>query len=764
VRRQLLLSITFVLILNIAYAQKATITLRGKVLTADGQPAWGLTLSIKNTNNISYTDREGNFKISAPAGSSTLVIKSGLSSEAQEIAIEANTDQTLSPISIKEKSYELSEVVVTGQYGPQSMKDAVYKVRSISAEKIKLRAPTNIQQVLNTEFGFRFTNDLTLGTSNVEMMGMSGRNVKILLDGVPLVDRSDLKEGLNQIDINTVERIEIVEGPMSVVYGTDALAGVINIITKGKTGYKFGVSARVQEETAGSEYEALDGQGSHNKNISVNWQNNGWNAVAGLSNNTFGGWNVPDKTATREVVNATQFWKPKDQYLGNLKVGYGNEKFNIWYRADGVNEEITSRGGLNADYSVVTQTYTTKRLNNQLHADWHLNEKLSLTMVGGYTDLQRKTKTVKYDFATRTESLTTGDGEQDIAKFNATLFRATLQYKISNVISFQPGIEINREGASGQRIKDTPVINDYAAFFSAEIKPLNSLKLRPGVRFINNSVYDAPVAVPSLNAMLNLTTDLDLRLGYGRGFRAPALRELYFDFFDASHSIMGNENLRAEKSNSFDASLSWNAIRKDRIHLTSTLAGFYNDFFDRIEYGLYEEDQSITTLINISRYKTAGFSLDNTFIYSGLQVNFGVSYIGRYNDLTEGDFQTEVPKFSWTPELFSNLIYTVTKLKGSVSLAFKYTGSRPSYQVTTSEPNNPRLVKIGSFTWTDLLFNKTINKYLTLNAGVKNLFDVTQLTNTSATSGGAHSSGGGTVPYSYGRSYVFGLTFNWNKL
>ena len=68
--------------------------------------------------------------------------------------------------------------------------------------------------------------------SNVEMMGMSGRNMKILLDGVPLVDRSDLKEGLNQIDINTVERIEIVEGPMSVVYGTDALAGVINIITK----------------------------------------------------------------------------------------------------------------------------------------------------------------------------------------------------------------------------------------------------------------------------------------------------------------------------------------------------------------------------------------------------------------------------------------------------------------------------------------------------------------------------------------------------
>ncbi|MFN0254741.1 TonB-dependent receptor [Pedobacter ureilyticus] len=763
-KKQLLTTLIFIFSISIAVAQTHTVELHGKILTADGQPAWGLTLSIKNTKNVAYTDRNGVFRIAAPAGSSVLLIKSGVSSQEQEVAINANSDTKLETITIKEKSYELNEVVVTGQYGPQSMKDAVYKVRSISAEKIKFRAPTNIQQILNTEFGFRFTNDLTLGVSNVEMMGMSGRNVKILLDGVPLVDRSDLKEGLNQIDINTVERIEIVEGPMSVVYGTDALAGVINIITKGKSGYKFGVFARIQEETVGSEYEALNGLGSHNKNISVNWQNKGWNAMAGFSNNTFGGWNVPDKTATRDEVNAIQFWKPKDQYLGNARVGYGNNKFNIWYRADFVNEDITSRGGINPNYTVVTQEYITDRLNNQLHADWKLNNQLSLTLVGGYTNLKRKTSTKIYDFATGVESLTTGAGEQDVAKFNSTLFRGTLQYKLSDAISIQPGVEFNREGASGQRIKGSPVINDYAFFASAEIKPFNALKLRPGVRFINNSVYDAPVAVPSLNAMLNLTRDLDLRLGYGRGFRAPALRELYFDFFDASHSIMGNENLKAEKSNSFDGPLTWNAIRRDGIRLTSTVAGFYNDFFDRIEYGQYEEDASVTTLINISRYKTTGFSLDNTFNYKDFQAGFGLSYIGRYNDLTEGNYQSEVPKFSWTPEFFGNLIYTVTKLKGAVSLAFKHTGSRPSYQVTSTDPNNPRLVKIGSFTWTDLLFNKTINKYLAVNAGVKNLFDVTQLTNSSTSSGGAHSTGGGTVPYSYGRSYVFGLTFNWNKL
>ncbi len=87
------------------------------------------------------------------------------------------------------KANDLKEVVVTGQFGPQSLRNSVYNVRTINAERIKLRAATNVQQVLNTELGFRFSNDLTLGTTDVSLMGMTGRNIKILLDGVPMVDR-----------------------------------------------------------------------------------------------------------------------------------------------------------------------------------------------------------------------------------------------------------------------------------------------------------------------------------------------------------------------------------------------------------------------------------------------------------------------------------------------------------------------------------------------------------------------------------------------
>src|SRR5262245_32065041 len=101
---------------------------------------------------------------------------------------------------------QLGDVVVTGQYKPQSVKNSVYQVRVINNERIRLSGATNVQQVLNNQLGFRFSNDNTLGTTDVELMGMSGRNVKILLDGVPMIDRGDTRESLNQIDVNTIDR------------------------------------------------------------------------------------------------------------------------------------------------------------------------------------------------------------------------------------------------------------------------------------------------------------------------------------------------------------------------------------------------------------------------------------------------------------------------------------------------------------------------------------------------------------------------------
>ncbi|NII82778.1 MULTISPECIES: TonB-dependent receptor plug domain-containing protein [unclassified Pedobacter] len=661
------------------------------------------------------------------------------------------------------KANDLRDVVITGQYGPQTLRNSVYHVRTISAERIKLRAATNVQQVLNTELGFRFSNDLTLGTTDIQLMGMTGRNVKILLDGVPMVDRSDTRESLNQIDINTIERIEIVEGPMSVIYGSDALAGVINIITKKPGRELLNLSARIQEETAGNEYEALSGKGNHMQNITANWKNNNWSVLTGFSHNDFGGWNLAAKTATIDEVNAiANRWKPKEQFLGNAKVGYRYNNFNIWYRLDALKEDIDVRYGLNPNnYKGILQTYTTHRYTQQLQSEYKINNSLQLSAIAGFTKLDRATKTVIHNFTNNTEELSTGAGEQDIAKFNAANFRVTAIYTLSQSVSFQPGFEYSRDAASGQRINGSPMINDYAAFLTAALKVSDQISIRPGLRVIKNSVYDAPPVIPSLNTKFILTKKLDLRLAFAKGFRSPALRELYYDFVDASHNILGNPNLKAEESNSFNGSLAWEGVQVRDFQFRSTLSGFYNLFKNRIEFGFDPTNPTITTLINISKYKTTGGTLENTFIFKNLQATLGASYIGRYNDLSENT-NLQTPEFAWATELNSNITYTFTKLNGSISLFYKYTGNLPSYQITNNA--TVKLVKIGAFHTADLMFNKNLLKSLTINAGIKNLFNVTQLTNSSVASGGAHSTSGATVPYSYGRSYLLGLSYSWDKL
>jgi outer membrane receptor for ferrienterochelin and colicins len=764
-----LLLITLLFTIGTSSAQQNKGVITGKILTEKGLPVSGALIEVQKEKLAVYSKDDGTFRLTAPVGKVKIVVSATeYRSFATEVTLNAAQESTLGSIRLKPAAEKLEEVVITGQYEPQSLKNSVYQTRIINGERIRLRAATNIQQVLSTELGFRFSNDMTLGTSDIYMMGMSGRNVKILLDGVPLIDRGDTRESLNQIDINTIERIEIVEGPLSVSYGSDALAGVVNIITKNPGKSLLNISARVQEETAGKEYDAFRAKGNHLQNLSASWQNKGWSALIGATHNEFGGWNQAAVTAAPEIVDAdVNRWKPKTQWMGNAKLGYQNDNFKVSYLFNGLDETLDARGGMNPNnFKARNQKYITNRYTQQLQGEWRLNPKLQLSGVIGYSDLQRKTKTVIHDFTNNTESLSTGAGEQDVSKFNSVSARTTAQYKLSEQVKLQPGIEINLDQASGARIKGDPKINDYAFFISSEINLIKGINLRPGLRFIKNSVYDAPPVIPSINAKIELLQDLDLRLGYARGFRAPALRELYYDFFDASHSIMGNPNLKAEESDSYTAALSWASVQEHDLRLRSTLNGFYNNFKNRIEFGQAADNPSITTMINISKYKTTGGTFENTLFWKDFQATVGFSYIGTYNKYSESEAELgKTPQFVWAAELNSNLIYTFKKIGTSINLAYKYSGKRPVYELfTENNVQRARLATTAAFNMADLMVSKIFFKQLTLNAGVKNMFNVTTLASNSLGSGGAHSTGGGAVPLSYGRSYVFGISYNWSKL
>ncbi|HNO99661.1 MAG TPA: TonB-dependent receptor [Ferruginibacter sp.] len=658
-------------------------------------------------------------------------------------------------------SKDLSEVVVTGQYKPQTVKKSVYQVRIINSERIKLSGATTVQQVLNNQVGFRFSNDNTLGTTDVQLMGMSGRNVKILLDGVPMVDRGDTRESLNQVDINSIERIEIVEGPMSVIFGSDALAGVINIITKKHVKDDLSVSANIQEETAGTEYHPFNYKGVHMQNLNLAYKKSNWTLSVGGTHNDFDGYGG-------DAYGRNKSWKPREQWLGNARIGYSNSRLNIYYRTDLLNEDIRSRGAINYNnYKAIDQQYITDRFSQQVQGSYNFSKKLQLASVLSYTDYKRRTKTTLHDFEKGTDVLTSGPGEQDISKFNSFVFRSSVLYQVSGMVSIQPGIDINREQASGERIDGKPVIADYAAFVSAEIKPTAAINIRPGLRFVKNSVYDAPPVIPSINSKFVISKNLDLRLAYAYGFRAPALRELYFNFVDVNHNIVGNPNLKAEYSNSFTGSLNWVATPRKSIAYSASLGGFYNDFNNQIGFAQSSVNSQQYTYFNVNRAKTAGVILENKATWKQLEGTVGFSYIGFYREMYDDKdyIKLDGNKYLWSPELSASVSYTVKPIQTKLNLFYKYTGRRPQYVTGTSTSGQSVLyvAETAAYNLADFTFNTVLNKYITVSGGVKNIFDVNNVNTNAASSSGSIHNAGSSIAINYGRSYFIGLNLHWNR-
>lgn len=719
----------------------------------------GATVVVLNTSWGTITDEKGGFELTLPEGKHTITVRFvGYETVVKEAVVVGNTAISLGDVMMKNTENQLDAVVVTGQFGPQSVRNSVYQIRTITHEQIRLRGATNIQAVLNTELGMRFSNDLTLGTADVQLMGMSGQNVKILLDGVPMIDRGSTRESLGQIDINIIERIEIVEGPMSVTYGSDALAGVINIITKkGEDKSNLTLTARVQEETTGREYQPIAGSGTHNEFIGLAWQKKGWKVSGNFSRNFFGGWQGANTGRKKE-------WLPKEQYLGTAGIAYHTQKLNAWYRFNGTTETLKSWGDTyintqTKNLSATDQFYITHRWFHQAQGQYQLSDKSSFTAVVSFTDYSRQTETTDYDLVRERRTLNL-NGSQDKSIFKMIFARLTAQHRLSSHVSIQHGFETNMNMSLGERIQGTPHINEFAYFVSSELKLGKKVNIRPGLRFLKNSVYDAPPVIPSINTKFILAKGLDLRVAYARGFRSPALRELYFTFFDASHSIRGNTNLKAEHSDSFNAFLTYQIIEKSTLRLNSTLGGFYNHFNNLISIGAAPTTPTISTYLNIDTYKTTGLTLNNTLLWKNLQGSVGFSHIGRFNSISES---VASPAFVWSNEINTNLRYTFSKSATSVSLYYKYTGKLPSYQAVATENGIvANLAETAAFHMADVTVNKVFFKNYTLIGGVKNLFNVTRLTNSAANSGAGHSTGG-AVPMSYGRSFFVGLTAQLSK-
>lgn len=644
----------------------------------------------------------------------------------------------------------LDEVVVTGNFEPQSLKQSVYQVRQISAQRIQSQGVTQLQQLLQTELNIRFSQDLALGEASLSLQGLSGQNVKVLLDGVPVIGRQGTTNAvdLNQIDVNSIERIEIVEGPMAVSYGPDAIAGVINIITRKPIHNQLSARARVHAESAGSEFGI--GEGIHNQSVGAGYRWKNFYTQADVSRNFFGGWQGNAEGRDRQ-------WHPKMQWLANGLVGYEKNGFNIYYRIDGMKERIDNRENFQGN-EAIDQEYHIERINHQLQAEARLSDRIQYNGAISYTHFLRQTRSILVNRDTDQRFLAPGKGRQDVNLFDGFTIRQTVQIKAADKVSLQSGIDINMESGEGGRIAEgRRNISDYAAFLSAEYQPHPSVKLRPGIRTTYNSAYPAPPVIPAFNGLVHLSPGTRLRTSYAMGFRAPSIRELYFSFFDASHSILGNPDLTAESSHSFNASLQKDMLQTAPVKMGLEFSAFYNRVRNMIGFGQSAADPRITTYLNIDQFETLGLNILSNVATKRIDGRLGFSYIGRYNMILGSSDVVE--DMTYSPELNASLSYIFEQPGITLNFFYKYTGVMPFYELDAMQ--NPRLAQIGDFHWADLSLQKKIMEHMQISLGVRNLFNVTEIENTSLATG-AHSAGG-PRPVGYGRSFFASLQFNLGK-
>ncbi|MES2513762.1 MAG: TonB-dependent receptor plug domain-containing protein, partial [Bacteroidota bacterium] len=296
-------------------------------------------------------------------------------------------------IYITPSNLNLGEVVITAQYAPTTAEQSVQKIQIIDKEKIQQMGAVNMRDVLSNQLNVRLQQDNILG-AGMSLQGISGENVKFLMDGVPMIGRLSGNIDLSQINVNNIERIEFIEGPLSVQYGTNALAGTINIITK---------NASTRKLTTGvtGYYESI---GSYNTTVDANVYLKKHNIQVNGGRNYFDGWNSNDDAfyfPQSRVADSTRYkqWKPKEQYFASFGYNYTVNKLNFGLKSSYFDEKIINRGYPRAPYSETSfdDYYYTKRIDNNVYLNGKIARNWSVNSLIAYNYYNRVKKTVYKD-------------------------------------------------------------------------------------------------------------------------------------------------------------------------------------------------------------------------------------------------------------------------------------------------------------------------------------------------------------------------------
>lgn len=519
--------------------QSGTTSLAGAVQDPSGARVASATVAVRAVDSALErfvdTARDGSFRVTGlPAGRYVVfVTASGFAAATQEITLpaEGTTEIVLEPAAVVEQVR-----VVSASRQDELRETLNTRVDVLTRSRIQDTGAQTVSEVLREVPGVltRRGSEGVAGGGGQQVQGIDSRQVLVLMDGLPIVGARGIKSGVLNLDrqsADRLERIEVVKGASSALYGSDAMGGVINLITRrARSPFDLGASL------SGGSFGDVNGAGEGG------FMRNGWSGFASLERHHSDGF---DLTPTTPDTTAAEFrrndgfgrieWAPQPAFsVTGLFSGYRNR----------------SQGRSTGELGPQSDDLHDSTFNSGVTANW-LVTPLATVQVRGYH--------ARYD--EDTTSIIAADGSQTIGGLHERLSKVegSVSYVLGARQHLQGGVEYTRDEYSGvNRLRNDSgeQVSTGVAWAQHRLTLGDRVTTTLGARVDNHSIFGSAFS-PKAGVNVRLVDSVYARASYGRGFRAPDIGQLYYRFFNPTnfYQVIGNETLDPEYANSVQVGL-----------------------------------------------------------------------------------------------------------------------------------------------------------------------------------------------------------------
>lgn len=684
------------------------------------------TVMILGTNRGAVSNEEGQFEFrKLAAGKYTLRVQvMGYKTQEKTITVSAEATSVVH-FQMEEESFMTDEVVVSANRNEVSRKAAPVVVNVMSAKLFETVNSTDLAKSLNFQSGLRVENNCqNCGFPQVRINGLEGPYSQILINSRPIISALSGVYGLEQIPVNMIERVEVVRGGGSALFGANAVGGTINIITKDPINNSFQVASTMSnmngkswEQYMGGNVSLVAKDNSYGIALYETYRNrnpydadgDGFSELGKLNMNTFG---------MRAYYRPNYFSRINVEYHTTNEFRRGGNKFNLQPHESDITEQtkhIINSGGLSYD------RYWGEKHKMSVYGSIQHTDRNSY--YGAQQDMNAYGKTNDLTWVVGGMYV----GNMDRCLFAPATFTGGVEYQNNSLHDVMTGY--HRDMQQDVRIAGGFVQNEWR---------LNRWTMLVGARLDKHNLIDHPIFSPRVNFLYKPSDNLQARLTYSTGFRAPQAydEDLHVTAVGGEGvQIRLAEGLREERSNSFSGSVDW-SFPMGHWQSNILLEGFYTDLhhvFVLEDIGLDENGDKIKERRNGSGAKVYGVNLDAKVAHgreAQLQLGFTVQR-SRYNRAeiwtSEGEEEQTTKRMPRTPDYYGYFTFTSAPLKSfDFSLSGTYIGKMivphmAGYIEKSRMEHTPQFVDL------NLKLNYTFvlkdHIKMQVNGGVQNIFN-----------------------------------------